>query len=86
MTSQLKAALGTGPIRGSIGQLNLDDVDVDNLEAAIHYAHHIGCKTVNASQLLATAQLVLRLRQVGHALQACSEWQRDVRCALLCVH
>jgi hypothetical protein len=61
--SQLKSALTAGAVRGAIGHLNLDEVDVDNLEAAIHYAHHIGCKTQGASQLLATAQLVLRLRQ-----------------------
>ena len=64
VVSQLKSAFGTGPVKGMVGQLNLDAVDVDNLEAAIHYAHHIGCKTVVASQMLATAQLVRRLRQV----------------------
>jgi hypothetical protein len=63
VVSQLKLALQNGAVQGSVGNVQLDDVDVDALETAIQYAIHTGCRTANAAQMLATAQFVQRLRQ-----------------------
>ncbi len=63
IVSQLKSAIQTGSLSGGVGQLNLGDVDVENLEAAVRYAQHIGSKTRTSNQMLATAQLVLSLRK-----------------------
>ena len=61
--SALTAALSAGGPMGTVGDLQLAGVDTEGLDAAINYAKTLGCKTVEASQMVATAQLVRRLRQ-----------------------
>ena len=63
IVSQLKSAIQTGSLSGGVGQLNLGDVDVENLDAAVRYALHIGSKTKTSNQMVATGQLVLSLRK-----------------------
>ncbi len=64
MALQLRSALQCGQVKGAVGHIVLDGIDTTGLQSAVHYAQHLGCKTVTTSQLLATAQVVLRLRQV----------------------
>ena len=61
--SALTAALSAGGPSGTVGDLALAGVDTAGLDAAINYAKTLGCKTIEASQMVATAQLVRRLRQ-----------------------
>jgi hypothetical protein len=63
VVTQLKSAIQSGAIVSGAGQLSVRDIDVDSLDAAVQYAVHIGSRTAHASQLLATAQLVLALRK-----------------------
>ncbi len=58
MTAQLRAAMAVGGPGGSVGNVDLSCVQLTALDNAIAFSVHVGCKTVNASQALATAQLV----------------------------
>jgi len=62
--SGLRGGPGTGPSdRPEPSLLDLDAVDPAPLDDAIDYAESLGCRTIEASQMLATARLVRRLRQ-----------------------
>jgi hypothetical protein len=61
--AQLNSAMQVGCVISGDGQLSVRDIDVDSLSAAVQYALHLSPKTQNAAQMLATAQLVLALRQ-----------------------
>ena len=60
---KLTSALSQGSPRGRVGDLDLSQVETDSLDHAIKYARTLGCKTVEASQLVATAFLVRQLRR-----------------------
>jgi len=61
--AQLTGALSSGAARGAIGDLDVDGIDTSGLDRAITFARSLGCKTIESSQMVATAQLVRRLRQ-----------------------
>ncbi|KAA0165511.1 hypothetical protein FNF31_01856 [Cafeteria roenbergensis] len=61
--------------------LDLDGVDTAPLDDAIDFAESLGCRTIEASQMLATARLVRRLRQalLAGALDSCRDLLDGVR-------
>ena len=81
VVAQLKSAIQSGAIASGGGQLSVRDIDVENLEAAVQYAVHIGSKTQHANQLLATGQLVLALRRalLGNDMPAARDLLESVR-------
>jgi hypothetical protein len=79
--AKLVAALRTGGPRGGVGELDLEALSTKQLDQAIDYARSIGCRTIEASQMLATANLVRRLRQSLQAgdLTLCRELLEGVK-------
>jgi hypothetical protein len=69
---RLTAAVSSGAADGRVGVLSPATVDVVELDAALAYATQVGCRTSEASLLLASAQLV---RTIRAALLA-GDWER----------
>ena len=67
MVTEMRAALDTGCVKGVTGQLDLTQVSVDALKAAVSSVSRLHPRTVAAKQLLATCQLLARLR--GHVMR-----------------
>ncbi|CAK9109242.1 High molecular weight form of myosin-1 (High molecular weight form of myosin I) (HMWMI) [Durusdinium trenchii] len=61
--SELTRALESGRAVGTVGELDLDVVEVSSLEADIVDANELGCKTKEAKALLENANMVLVLRK-----------------------
>jgi hypothetical protein len=61
--SHVASALATGGPRGAVGELDLRQLSTDDIDNAVEFATRLGCKTVEASQIVATAKLVRKLRQ-----------------------
>ena len=60
---RLRNAMLTGGPSGTVAAVDLQSVRLDKLDSAITFCGRVGCKTLTASQMLATGQLVRRLRQ-----------------------
>jgi hypothetical protein len=60
--AQVTSALKTGGAAGPIGRTDVDAIDLSALDEALTYARTLGVKSVEASQVVATAQLIRRLR------------------------
>ena len=67
MVSELRAALSSDRVVGTVGRLDFTGVRVDALKMAVSLASSLHPRTVVAKQLVATAQLMARLR--GHVLR-----------------
>ncbi len=53
----------TGGPGGSVAALDVQAIKLDKLDSAIAFCNRVGCKTLSATQVLATGQLIRRLRQ-----------------------
>lgn len=62
--AQLSAALRVGGPAGAVGHIAAAAIDTDGLDEAIAYARTLGVKSAEASQIVATAQAVRKLRAV----------------------
>ena len=60
--SNLTAAITKGGLSGTVGQLDISDLDVDGLSAAVKVVEDVGCKSTEAQKLLVTAKQVKKLR------------------------
>lgn len=61
--SHVTSALSTGGPRGPVGRLDLRHIDIANVDRVIEYSKELGCKTVEAAQIVATAQTIRDTRQ-----------------------
>ena len=68
----LSAALANGMAVGAVGEVDTTKVDVSALDWAIAYAKRVEVQTLEASQMLATAQLIRKLR----AALIAGDWRR----------
>ena len=60
--AQLSAALRVGGPAGAVGHLAAGAIDTEGLDEAVAYARTLGVKSAEASQMVATAQVVRKLR------------------------
>ena len=58
----LSNALSSGKATGAVGNVNLGTIDMLELDGALAGAAQLGCQTVEAKQLFATAELVKSVR------------------------
>ena len=77
----LSAALSAGMATGAVGDLDTSKVDVSALDWAISYAKRLEVRTMEASHLLTTAQLIRKLR----AALVAGDWRRLEQVCLKCV-
>ena len=59
---ELSAAVGSGGVRGEVGDLDLSGVTVGGLNKAINLALTLGCRTKEAKRLLHSCNLLRQLR------------------------
>ena len=62
LVNELSAAMTSGRVSGGPGAIDVSSADASRLERAIDHADELGVKTSEASNLLASAQLLFRLR------------------------
>jgi sugar diacid utilization regulator len=60
--AQLTSALRSGVASGAVGAIRIDAIDINVLDEALTYVRTLGVKSSEASQLVATAQAVRKLR------------------------
>lgn len=64
---ELTKACSNGSAQGGVGHLDVSTIKTGDLDWAIDYASRIGCMTVEAEQMLLTAQVLRRIRlALGH--------------------
>jgi len=60
---RLSEGLSSGAAQGPTGHLDVSHIDTEGLEAAIRFAESVGCTTIEARQVLATARVIVKLRE-----------------------
>jgi hypothetical protein len=81
--AQLSSSLRVGCISGAIGHIFTEAVELEGLDEALTYARTLGVKSTEASQMVATAQIVRRLR-AAIKLSNFPETQDVLECTCRC--